>query len=1085
MHPYAIGLDIGVTSVGWAVVALDSDEQPCGIINMGARIFDAAEHPKTGESLAAPRREARSARRRLRRHRHRAERIRHLIVNSGMLTRDELDMLFDGRLEDIYALRVRALDEKLSNDEFARVLIHISQRRGFKSNRRGDSGKEDGKILEAVKANAERMERAGYRTVAEMLLNDEKFSAHKRNIGGEYIATVTRAMTEDEVHKIFASQRSFGQEFAAEDIENAYLAILLSQRSFDEGPGGNSPYGGSQIERMIGECTFIKGEPRAAKATYSFEYFNLLQKVNHIKLVSPTGDTELTEEQRKIIIDAAHKKENLTFANIRTMLGVPEGTNFNMVYYANDKSVDDCEKKEKFCYLKAYHQIRKAFESVRKGSFEAVTPAQFNAIGTVLSIYKNADTVERELIAAGIEPEFIEALLKLNFTRFGHISVKACDEIIPQLEKGLKYNEACEAAGIEFRAHDKAEKDRYLHPTEKDFEDITSPVVRRAVSQTIKVVNAIIRKQDASPVFINIELAREMSKSLAERNDIKKKNDKNAAENESLKQYLREELHIPYPTGQDIIKLRLWREQDRKCAYSLKAIPIERLFDDKYTEIDHIVPYSISFDDTRKNKVLVLTAENQRKGNRLPLQYMQGEQREKFIVWVNQNVNDRRKKENLLRETYSEEGFKERNLQDTKHIAVFMQNYLRDMLLFAPSDKRKNRVNAVNGAVTAYMRKRWGINKIREDGDLHHAVDALVIACTTQGMIQRVSKYSKWRECRYVNTEEGSLAVDPFTGEVIDKFPYPWPIFRKELDARLSPDPSRAIADLKLKFYMDDDAPTVRPLFVSRMPKRKVTGAAHKDTVKSAKELDNGYAVIKTALTDLKLDKDGEIVNYYNPGSDRLMYEALKARLAQYGGDAKKAFEEPFHKPKSDGTPGPIVRKVKLLDKTTLNVPVHKGKGIADNDSMVRIDVFKVEGDGYYLVPIYVADTLNPELPNKACVQAKPYSEWKEMRDEDFIFSLYPNDLVKITGKRNLKFTKKFKDSTLQNTLDVVSALSYYSSMNISTAAITVINHDNTYTIGSMGVKTLAGMEKYTVDVLGEYHPVGKEKRNKFNIKRG
>lgn len=80
MVPYGIGLDIGVASVGWAVVALDKNNSPYGIISMGSRIFDAAEHPKTGASLAAPRREARSARRRLRRHRHRNERIRGLIV---------------------------------------------------------------------------------------------------------------------------------------------------------------------------------------------------------------------------------------------------------------------------------------------------------------------------------------------------------------------------------------------------------------------------------------------------------------------------------------------------------------------------------------------------------------------------------------------------------------------------------------------------------------------------------------------------------------------------------------------------------------------------------------------------------------------------------------------------------------------------------------------------------------------------------------------------------------------------------------------------------------------------------------------
>ena len=53
MYPYGIGLDIGISSVGWAVVALDNNESPYGIINMGARVFDAAENPKDGASRSA------------------------------------------------------------------------------------------------------------------------------------------------------------------------------------------------------------------------------------------------------------------------------------------------------------------------------------------------------------------------------------------------------------------------------------------------------------------------------------------------------------------------------------------------------------------------------------------------------------------------------------------------------------------------------------------------------------------------------------------------------------------------------------------------------------------------------------------------------------------------------------------------------------------------------------------------------------------------------------------------------------------------------------------------------------------------
>lgn len=269
------------------------------------------------------------------------------------------------------------------------------------------------------------------------------------------------------------------------------------------------------------------------------------------------------------------------------------------------------------------------------------------------------------------------------------------------------------------------------------------------------------------------------------------------------------------------------------------------------------------------------------------------------------------------------------------------------------------------------------------------------------------------------------------------------------------------------------------------MPMRKVTGAAHKDTVKSPKALEDGLAIVKRPLAALRLGKDGEIAGYYNKDSDRLLYDALKARLAEYGGDAAKAFAEPFYKPKSDGTPGSVVNKVKLTEPTTLSVPVQDGTGIADNDSMVRIDVFRVEGDGYYLVPIYVADTLKPELPNKAVVAFKAHSEWKVMSDDDFVFSLYPNDLVKITRKKDIILKRSFENSTLPETIANSEHFLYYTGADIATGAISCVTNDNAYSIRGLGLKTLKSMEKYTVDILGEYHPVRKEERQWFNIKRG
>ena len=1087
MYPYAIGFDIGIASVGWAVVALDGEDRPFGIINMGSRVFDAAEQPKTGDSLAAPRREARSARRRLRRHQHRLERIRRLLIVEKVVSQAGLDTLFEGKLEDIYALRVKALDAPVSNTEFARILLHIAQRRGFKSNRKSGTSKEDGELLAAVTANRALMSEKGYRTVGEMLLKDPQYSANKRNKGGKYLATVGRDMVEEEVRTIFKAQRVRGQTFAAAELEEQYLEILLSQRSFDEGPGQGSPYGGSQIEKMIGKCTLEAGEPRAAKASYSFEYFTLLQNVNHLRLMCSGESTPLSGAQRETLIALAHKTKDLNFSRIRKELEIPADTTFNAVSYKNAEDYEEAEKKTKFCYLRAYHQMRAAFNKLSKNHFDGLARQQKNELGRVLSTYKTSANIRPRLAAAGLSEMEIDIAETMSFSKFGHLSVKACDKLIPFLEKGMKYDEACAAAGYDFKGHDGEARTCLLHPAEEDFADVTSPVVRRAISQTVKVLNAIIRERGSSPTFINIELAREMARDFAERSKMKKDMDENHARNERIIERIRTEYGKERPTGQDLVKFKLWEEQHGECAYSQKHISIERLFEPGYVEVDHIIPYSISFDDGYKNKVLVFTEENRNKSNRLPLQYLQGKRREDFTVWVESSIRDFRKKQRLLKETITaedEKKFKERNLQDTKTMSRFLLNYISDHLEFADfASGRKKHVTAVNGAVTSYMRKRWGITKIRENGDLHHAVDALVVACTTDGMIQQVSRYAALRECEYAQTEAGSVAVSQHTGEVLRQFPYPWPEFRRELEARLGDDPRRAVISQRFPVYVNGDIP-VRKLFVSRMPRRKVTGAAHKETVKSPKALKDGVVVVKRALTDLKLDpKTGEIANYYMPQSDRLLYEALKEELKKHGGNGAKAFTAPFHKPKSDGTPGPVVNKVKLCEPTTLNVPVLKGAGVADNDSMVRIDVFHVENDGYYFVPIYIADTLKKELPNKACTRGKPYAEWKEMDAEDFLFSLYPNDLIRVTSQKGLTLSKAQKESTLPDTYESKQEMLYYISAGISVAAIACRTHDSSYEIRSMGIKTLEKLEKFTVDVLGEYHKVEKEPRMAFGRK--
>ncbi len=243
--------------------------------------------------------------------------------------------------------------------------------------------------------------------------------------------------------------------------------------------------------------------------------------------------------------------------------------------------------------------------------------------------------------------------------------------------------------------------------------------------------------------------------------------------------------------------------------------------------------------------------------------------------------------------------------------------------------------------------------------------------------------------------------------------------------------------------------------------------------------------ISKKALTELKLVQVGEtyeIKNYYNPSSDRILYEALINRLKEHNGDAKKAFAEPFYKPTASGEQGPLVKKVKIEEAITLPVPVYGGTGFAKNETMVRLDVFYVAGEGYYFVPIYVADTVKNTLPSKGCIQGKKYDQWKDLDEADFVFSLYKNDLVHIARNKPFKITLSQKDGTLEKEKMVSDEFFYYSGFDIASAHVAGITNDNTYEYRSIGKATTL-IEKYEVDVLGNYHKVKKEKRLSFKSK--
>ena len=384
-------------------------------------------------------------------------------------------------------------------------------------------------------------------------------------------------------------------------------------------------------------------------------------------------------------------------------------------------------------------------------------------------------------------------------------------KMIPYLEKGVNYDEAARAVYGDHRGHLEAARTETLSygalQRQGALDAITNPVVLRAVSQTCKVMNAVVRWY-SSPQAVHIELAREMSRNFADRQKMDKQYQENRAANERLIKQI-EKIKGRRATGQDLVKFKLFRDQNEVCLYSGTKLQAERLFESGYVDVDHIIPYSICFDDGYRNKVLVLAAENRQKGNRLPLEYMAGdaEKTGRFITLVETSVRDYRKRQRLLKQKLTDEdleGFKTRNLSDTQYITRAVYHLLNDYLKFAEDTPfAKKPVRAINGAVTDYMRKRSGLHKNRGGGDLHHAMDAAVVAITTDGMIQRISNYAKRREWgtkilgNYVDPETGELLTqEAFDEKYAPSFPPLWPQLRQELEARLAPDPDAESAPL-------------------------------------------------------------------------------------------------------------------------------------------------------------------------------------------------------------------------------------------------------------------------------------------------
>ncbi|MGX3097697.1 type II CRISPR RNA-guided endonuclease Cas9 [Helicobacter sp. 23-1046] len=862
-------------------------------------------------------------------------------------------------------------------------------------------------------------------------VRDKSHFDNVRNKAESYARCVSQKELQDELTLIFKRQRELGFKFKDAtykiydenralkelDFESAVLQTAFLQRPL------------KSFADKVGKCTFFADEPRAPKDSLSAIEFralghiigiliNIDNRISEGKEQTTTGEIYTTKENIHKILQIVLDKGEIKYKKLREMICLPESTRF----YANakldyTKSIKEAENKD---FLK-FDNLTK-FKKALGGSFEGFTRAELDSIAVCITLIKDKIALF-DTLKSGNPPKDIKlnesqkvalnsaskklnesqcsALSELNFDKFIDLSFKALEAILPFMrgesltfkDECKRYDEAWREAGL-VEVAKKTQKGDKLPPLIEYEPNLANPVVARALSEYRKVCNALLekyRKEYKDENFkvhkIHIELSREVGKSYLTRKQYEKEQDENLKKineaKERLKQY-----EIPI-NAQNVIKARLFIEQGEYCAYSKVKITREHLRDPKALEIDHIYPYSRSFDDSYMNKVLVFTKENQHKRNQTPFEAF-GKDKEKWemIKSFAKNFLPHQKYKRVVNENFAdkENEFKDRNLNDTKYMARLALNYTKDNLKFEKlsenectiSGEKGSKIHceAVSGTLTTNLRRIWEFENKSRDNHLHHALDAIIIAHINASMVKQFSEYYKRKnELKLTHFKKRDKLKWQLHNNEISQDEYD----KQDEETTKAYNKEKELNNewIKEKFCLPYEdfhkvvEEKISQIFVSKPPRKRARGALHKETFSS--------------IDSSKLAKT-------------------------YGGKVG------------------VERAIKLGKIRQI------GSKVADNGAMVRVDIFRHKLSGkFYGVPIYTMDFALGILPNKAVVGDKDKSgvikEWLEMDSSyKFCFSLFKDDLILVQKKEMSK-----------------AELCYFVSFTTSGVGINFEKHDSFY----------------------------------------
>lgn len=939
MISYTLGLDIGSHSIGWAIINIGKKPS---ILDVGVRVFpEGVDRDTKGleKSKNATRREARGARRVHQRRNLRRNQLVKALQSTGLLPKDK-KKLKELLKKEPYPLRAKGLDEKLELYEFGRVLFHINQRRGFKSNRKTGEVNEKSKIAKGDKKHrgANELQRAvegdNFRTIGEYFANIEP---EKQRIRGQY---TFRSMYQKEFDLLWKKQSEYYPDILTEELRKKIKdEIIFYQRPL------------KPTEELIGECDLEPGEKRCPRGDWYARRFRILQDVNNLIIQNPDGsEQKLTGDQREKLFSELFTKKEIKFDKTRKLLGLVENQRFNLEQDGKVKSL----KGDEFV---AAMRSRNLFGAKK---WDAMNGQEKISLNTACLELEDDELFEKMIAVYGFTEEQAERVLKITFPRgYMSFSLKAIQKLIPYMERGMLTSESLDVAYPDRNKKSIEEKDKLDLP-----EDLRNPIVNKALFEVRKVVNAIIREYD-KPQKIKIEMARDVKGTKRQREELQKKMRENEKTNKEAIEWIKENTSIKNPHRDDILKYKLWIECNKTCPYTGKTINKVDLFEEPVFQIEHILPYDRSLDDSYMNKTLCEVHENKDvKKNQTPFEaYSHDAQKYEQIL---QRVNSSKMPDGKRKRFWQDKLELEhsiRELNDTRYITREVIRYLKQLGV---------NVQGTRGKMTGGLRYQWGLDGIftdlgvrRDDDHRRHAVDAVVVAVTEQKHLRELarSKYSL----------EGI------------KFSLPWPHFREEL------------------------AEKVKHVSVSHKPRRKVSGALHEETnygpTGLKDEKGQEYFVYRKKLEDLTIPMVGKIV-------DAVVRGIVEKRLSEKGISLNKGDRIP-----KEVWTEPLYMKCKRSDK---KVPIKKvrirevfGGMIVLEDKQGKPYRAVASGNNHHVEIFEYTDQFNKSGKAKRdskvisffeaiqrSRQRKPVVEREHGANTKFVCSLAINDMVMMPDQK-------------------------------------------------------------------------------------